>query len=85
MRVSPGSSSKGILRFFITASLSEFYVGILRRNIVYDFAMNVCQPKITSLKSVGQSFVIHAQLMQNGGIQIKEVPASFCKKMCIDQ
>jgi len=47
--------------------------------------MNVCQSKIATLKPVGQSFVIHAQLMQNGGIQIEEVPASFCKKMFIDQ
>jgi len=52
---------------------------------VYHFAVNICQPKIATLKSIGQSFMIPAQLMQNGGIQIEEVPASFCKKMFFDQ
>ena len=50
----------------------------LRKNVMYDMAMNVGQSKISSLKPVRQSFVIDSQQMHDRGLEVVHVNRILC-------
>ena len=48
-----------------------------RQQLVHDFALNVGKTKISPHVPVGQSLVIQAQAMQDGGMQVVDVDPVF--------
>ena len=40
------------------------------QNVLDDFAEHVCQTHIPSAEAVSEPFVVHAQQMQDGGMQV---------------
>src|SRR5689334_10124213 len=52
-------------------------LGSSGQQLLDDFAMNVCQPKITALKAVDQFGVIESQQVQDSGVEVVDVDAVF--------
>ncbi len=48
-----------------------------RQNLLYDVASDVGQPVIAAGVAVGEAFVIEAQEVQHGGVQVVGVDGSF--------
>lgn len=46
---------------------------LLAQDALHDVSMNIRQPEVATLKTIGQPGVVDAQLMQNRGLQIVDV------------
>ena len=44
-----------------------------RQHVVHHFAVDVCEPIVAALMTEGEAFVVDAELVQDGGLQIMDV------------